>query len=419
MKQRLVPVLGSMAVLATVLTAGSAPAGAQPRVPARQALAVPDLATAQAALNNTRAKGAPGAFARVQEAGGYDRKMASGYGALNPQTPIEPAARFRTASVTKVFTAALVLRQVSAGKVNLDAPIRSYLPAGTLPANWKMTVRQVLQHRSGIRDYAGTLLAGDTVTAFQRLRYKVYGPRDLVAMATRKGLAAAPGKRFLYSNTNFVLLGMVVEKVTGRGYADVLRGEIIDRLGLTETSYVMPERTIAGEHPRGYLTEDRRSRPLFDATEQTASWINTAGALITSANDLNRFMSALVRGEVVPARELAQMRQTLPVNSSGTVRYGLGLREYRLSCGQRVYGHGGILQGYQTFAVTSADGQRQLTAVANASNNMTVNTALFGVIEPAFCGSRTGTEAPSIQPEDIAREAVEEDVSLRVRHRRD
>ncbi|MGC5362309.1 serine hydrolase domain-containing protein [Streptomyces sp. DT24] len=392
----------------TAVPAHAAPAS----VPAAPA---PDYQGLQEALKGVVAAGSPGAFARVSDRGGRGGTAAVGTGDVSTGKPVDPKGEFRIGSITKNFTAVLTLQLVARHQVDLDAPAVDRLPGGVLPAGSPITVRQLLNHTSGLYDYSNDLpgvLVGDTVTGFQQFRYKTYDPAGLVAGAVAHGSQFTPGSRYQYSNTNFVVLGLLVEHVTGKPFARVLNERVLWPLGMDDTRFVVPRKGIGGPHAIGYLTEDDRSKPLFDATEQTASWIWAAGAAISSTADLNTYWRGLTRGALLPKALLAEMEATQPVDSTGTSGYGLGLRRFILSCGTQVYGHDGILQGYQTYSYTTKDGARQLTVSANASNNSKVFTAERATLDPVFCGRPSSPSATRASSADSAHIAKEETVGV-------
>ncbi|MBV6701885.1 serine hydrolase [Kitasatospora aureofaciens] len=361
---------------------------------------VPDTAAVLAALQTTMNAGAPGAFAVIRDHGdpGLDRSLTVGKADLDG-TPMNADWRFRVGSNSKMFASVLVMQLAEQGLIDLDKPLRDYLPAGTLPDAWTMTGRQVMEHRAGIYDHTNDLLeqAGEeTTAAFEaRIRTNVYDPRDLVAISVKHGIQYPPGTKYSYSNTDFVLMGLAVENLTGRPYADVLKDRILEPLGLRHTSFVVPDDEIRGAHVTGYLTNDDRTKPLLDSTQQTASWLWAAGGVTSSAEDLDTFLTALVAGSaggLVSDDSLKQMSAALPTPTA-KISYGLGLRRISLSCGD-VYGHGGIVQGYQTQSFTAPDGHRTVVVFANASNNGAVTQGLMGALEPAFCGKKPATAAP-------------------------
>ncbi|MFJ7244937.1 serine hydrolase domain-containing protein [Kitasatospora sp. NPDC098652] len=386
----------AVAAAAAVLAA----TGAVPALAAGQdgpALPTPDTAGVQSALQATIAAGAPGAFAVIRDHGEDEltRSLTAGKADLDG-TPMNSAWRFRVGSNSKMFTAVLVMQLAQEGRIDLDKPLRDYLPAGTLPDGWTMTGRQVMEHRAGVYDHTNDLLeqAGEeTTSAFEaRIRSTVYAPADLVAMSVKHGQQYPPGSRYSYSNTDFVLLGLAVEHLTGRPYADVLRERIIEPLGLGRTSFVVPDQRIDGPHVTGYLTNDDRTKPLLDSTEQNGSWVWAAGAVISTAEDLDRFLTALMAGGdggLVSDDSLRQMEAALPTPTA-KISYGLGLRRISLTCGD-VYGHGGIVQGFQTQSFATPDGQRSVVVFANASNNGSVTQGLMNALEPAFCGKKPAT----------------------------
>ncbi|HJD84702.1 serine hydrolase domain-containing protein [Kitasatospora aureofaciens] len=377
---------------AVLVAGGTTPAMAADRGGAT--LPTPDTAGVLNALQATTGAGAPGAFAVIRDHGDDDRTRSLAVGRANLDgTPMNSAWRFRVGSNSKLFAAVLVMQLAQEGRIDLDKPLRDYLPAGTLPEGWTMTGRQVMEHRAGVYDHTDDLLeqpGEETTSAFEaRIRSKVYAPADLVAMSVKHGQQYAPGSRYSYSNTDFVLMGLAVEHLTGRPYADVLRERIIEPLRLKRTSFVVPRQRIAGAHITGYLTNDDRSKPLLDSTQQTGSWVWSAGAVISSAEDLDTFLTALMAGSsggLVSDDSLRQMEAALPTPTA-KISYGLGLRRITLSCGD-VYGHGGIVQGYQTQSFTTPDGHRSVVVFANASNNGSVTQGLMNALEPAFCGKK-------------------------------
>ncbi|MEU6406627.1 serine hydrolase domain-containing protein [Streptomyces sp. NPDC046985] len=346
--------------------------------PAR--LPAPDTAALSSLLRKAVQQGAPGALARIDDHGTVHRATA-GVDDRATRTAMDAADRFRIGSVTKTFTAVVLLQLAAEGKVKLDTSVDRYLP-GLLP-DARITVRHVLSHRSGLYDYTHDLFAR-TVPGFEAVRNKVFTYRQLVAQSVKHPLTHKPGAVYAYSNTNFVVAGLLVEKLTGHPVRTEYQNRIIKPLRLTDTFYVHPATAIPGRHTHGYLTPDDARSPLVDATDQTASWAQSAGALISSARDLNAFLSALLGGRLLPAGQLAQMERWL--SSGAQQAYGLGLRRRDLSCGVSVYGHTGIVQGFSTYAFTSKGGQRSFTALANTSNNGATDRTMLATLDSAFCG---------------------------------
>ncbi|MEU2736445.1 serine hydrolase domain-containing protein [Streptomyces sp. NPDC007095] len=363
-----------LALLAVPAQAGTAAAADLP---------APDDAGLQAVLHTALSQGAPGAMVRVDD-NGTVHQLSEGVADRATGRAITTTDRFRVGSVTKSFSAVVLLQLVDEGKLDLDASVNTYLP-GLLPDD-RITVREVMSHRSGLYDYTNDMFA-QTVPGFESVRNKVFSYQDLVTLSLKHAVTNAPGAAYSYSNTNFVVAGMLIEKLTGHPVATEYQNRIFTPLNLTDTFYVHPDTAIPGTHANGYLTPDEAGGALVDSTEQTVSWAQSAGAIISSTQDLDTFFSALMRGQLMSAAQLTQMQQWTTVNS--TQGYGLGLRRRDLSCGISVYGHTGTVQGYYTYAFASKDGKRSVTALANTSNNVNVLNTMARTLESAFCGKST------------------------------
>ncbi|ALO99834.1 Putative DD-peptidase [Streptomyces hygroscopicus subsp. limoneus] len=392
-------VLAGTVVMAAVAVT---PAGAATSLPS------PSVTGVLAVQKQAMANGAPGALTRI-DSGTSSYRIAVGKADTAADTAMDADRRFRVGSVSKTFTTVVLLQLVAEGRVDLDAPANDYLPK-PLPDD-RITVRHLLSHRSGLWDYTNDMFY-HTVPGFEAVRNKVFTFQELIDLSTAHQPTNQPGAAYSYSNTNFVVLGQLIEHVTGVPMATQYEQRIFQPLGLKNTSYVHPQTTITGSYARGYVRDDDTTLPLVDSTEQTVSWAQSAGAVISNSADLNRFFAAIVSGKLVPQPQLREMMSMVPVNADGTQSYGLGLRGRKLSCGVTVYGHTGTVQGYYTYAFTTADGKRSMTSMANTSNNGTVNTVLAGTLEAAFCGvdpvenskvARSGGEAFT---EDIAPQVV-------------
>ncbi|MGW6457464.1 serine hydrolase domain-containing protein [Streptomyces sp. NPDC055078] len=383
--------LSVLAIPAAHATAAPAPA---PSAPAAGTATTPepDRTALRTALRSALANGAPGAMARIDDHGRVHR-LAEGVADKATGRAIKADDRFRAGSVSKSFTSVVLLQLIDEGELDLDAPVDSHLPG--LLSDDRITVRHLLSHRSGLYDYTNDMFAR-TVPGFESVRDRVFSYQELVDLALAKPLTVTPGTAYAYSNTNFVVAGMLIEKLTGNSVATEYRERIFEPLKLRDTSYVHPRTAIPGRHARGYLTPDEAGAPLVDSTRQTASWAQSAGAVISSTRDLDTFFAALLRGQLTSAAGLAEMQRWVPVNS--TQGYGLGLRRRDLSCGVSVYGHTGTVQGYYTFSFASKDGGRSMTAVANTSNNADVLNALPATLEAAFCGEPPAPSARGAAP---------------------
>lgn len=397
---------------ASVVLAGTAVMAALAVTPAGAAttsLPSPSVTGVLAVQKQAMANGAPGALTRI-DSGSSSYRIAMGEADTAAGTAMDADRRFRVGSVSKSFTTVVLMQLVAEGRIDLDASANDYLPK-PLPDD-RITVRHLLSHRSGLWDYTNDMFY-HTVPGFEAVRNKVFTYQELIDLSTAHQPTNQPGAAYSYSNTNFVVLGQMIEHVTGVPMATQYEQRIFQPLGLKNTSYVHPQTTITGSYARGYVRDDDTTLPLVDSTEQTVSWAQSAGAVISNSADLNRFFAAIVSGKLVPEPQLKEMMSMVPVNADGTQSYGLGLRGRKLSCGVTVYGHTGTVQGYYTYAFTTADGKRSMTSMANTSNNGTVNTVLAGTLEAAFCGvdplksskvtTRSGGEAFT---EDVAPQIV-------------
>ncbi|MFB6892707.1 serine hydrolase domain-containing protein [Kitasatospora sp. NPDC056327] len=296
--------------------------------------------------------GAPGALAAVRDRNGRTRNHTAGVGDLATGARVPVDGQVRAGSNTKSFLAVVVLQLVAEGRVDLDASLDTYLPGlvrGEGIDGRRITVRQVLQHTSGLPDYTDFLELSNTTRYFE--------PRELLDTALAHPADFAPGTAWKYSNTGYVIAGLIVQKVTGRPLGEEITKRVIDRIGLRHTYFpVQGESGIRERHPHGYFAEEPGA-PLLDVTEMDPSWGWGAGAIVSTNTDLNRFFSALLGGELLRPAQLAQMRTTVPADPMGPgTRYGLGLVSRPLPCGGVSWGHGGSIPGYVTRGGVTEDG---------------------------------------------------------------
>lgn len=343
-------------------------------------------ATQDAMDTEVRQAGAPGILAQAEDGGGRWHGTA-GVADRGTHRPRLAQDRFRIGSLTKPFIATVLLQLDAEGKLRLEDTVERWLP-GTLHGNGhdgsRVTVRQLLGHTSGVYDFTADPRTHRTYFGprFPAHRYDTHTPAALVRKATAHPPSSAPGTEWRYSNTNYVLAGMVIEAATGRPYAQEVERRLIRPLELSDTSLPGPSARIPGTHGRAYSTLFR-SGPharVHDVTTLSPSLAGASGEMISSTGDLVRFMRALLSGDVLPSRQLAQMKDTVPAD--GGDRYGLGLTEQKLSCGTTVWGHEGTIQGSRSAAVTTPDGAH--TAAFNINGDWAGETGTL--IEAEFCG---------------------------------
>ncbi|WP_406222872.1 serine hydrolase domain-containing protein [Streptomyces decoyicus] len=375
-------VSAAAAVAIGVMTLGAlAPPAASASDSAASAAAAARPDAVQQALNTlVRDDGMPAALASVQDRNGRIRSYTAGVGDLTTGSKVPRDGQVRIGSNTKAFTAVVVLQLVGEGKIGLDATVDTYLPGlvrGKGIDGRRITVRQLLQHTSGLPEY-GIHVDDDEI------RNRYFEPRELLDIALRYKADAAPGTTWGYSNTNYVLAGLIVQKVTGRPLAEEMDRRIIKRIGLRHTYFPAPgEMTIREPHPHGYHRKPANT-PLRDFTEMDPSAGWAAGQLISTNSDLNRFFTALLAGRLLPAAQLAEMRTTVPAGTSG-LRYGLGLTSRPLPCGGLSWGHGGSFPGYETRGGATDDGRAANVAVTMQLTDEAGRRNLERAMDTALC----------------------------------
>ncbi|NGO48894.1 serine hydrolase domain-containing protein [Streptomyces ureilyticus] len=309
----------------------------------------------------TTVDGAPGALAEVRDRRG-STVLTSGVADVKTHAPVRRDSRFRIGSMTKTFVATVMLQLVGERRVVLDAPVDRYLPGvvrGHGNDGRKITVRQLLQHTSGVPDILDHLRPQEILK--DPLAH--HDTRDLVNIALAHPPTFEPGTGWRYSSTGYLLAGMIIERVTGHPYGEEIRRRIITPLGLRETHVPGDASAIPGPHPRGYVRPGEDA-PLRDITAISPSVGGAAGEMISSGGDVNRFLDALVRGELLRPAQLREMTKTRPTGNPDGRAYGLGLESRPLPCGGLYWGHTGDFLGYETAAGATVHG-RQATVMVN------------------------------------------------------
>ncbi|WP_405161811.1 beta-lactamase family protein [Nocardia sp. NBC_01499] len=339
----------------------------------------------------TTADGAPGALLEVSDAHGRT-VLTSGVANIETHAPIAEDSRFRIGSMTKMFVATVVLQLVGEDRVALDAPVEQYLP-GLIRGNGNdghdITVRQLLQHTSGLPDYLDYLNQEQVLN--DPLQH--HDPLELVQLALANPRLFPPGTGWQYSNTDYLLAGMLIEKITGRPYGEAIDQRIIGPLGLRDTSVPGDEPSIPGDHPQGYVKHGNSG--TIDLTEFNASVAGAAGGMISSATDLNQFIDSLVNGRLLNPPELQAMMTTRPTGDSSQDAYGLGLQSTPLPCGGLYWGHDGGIPGFQTIGATTTDG-RTATMMTNLypGENEAQDADIRTTLATALCASSPAKPKP-------------------------
>ncbi|MCX2824620.1 serine hydrolase domain-containing protein [Bacillus pseudomycoides] len=321
-----------------------------------------DRNSVKQAMRDTLQLGFPGILAKTSE-GGKTWSYAAGIADLRTQKPMKTDFRFRIGSVTKTFTATVVLQLAGENRLNLDDSIEKWLP-GVIQGNGyddkQITIRQILNHTSGIAEYSRSKDFDLMDTK------KSYAAEELVKMGISLPPDFAPGKGWSYSNTGYVLLGILIEKVTGNSYAEEIENRIVEPLELSNTFLPGNSSVIPGtKHARGYFQPDGASE-LKDVTYYNPSMGRSAGEMISTADDLNKFFSYLLSGKLLKEQQLKQMLTTVPTEIAELGECGLGIFETKLSNGVSIWGHGGSIPGFLTFAGGTLGGKHTLAVNLNS-----------------------------------------------------
>lgn len=299
--------------------------------------------------------GAPGAIVYVRTPTGT-RAGVAGFADRDAHVPMRAGDRYRIASVSKAFVSVLILQLEAEGRLDIDDSVDKYLP-GVVPNGAAITLRELLNHTSGLFNYTDdTAFVDDPITNFAR----AWTPPQLLALAFAHPPNFAPGTNWSYSNTNYIVLGLVVEAVTGKPLGQDLQERIFTPLNLTSTSFPSTIE-LAPDLVHGYVKIE--GTPLIDITAGlNPSWGWAAGAIVSTAHDVTTFYRALFTHKLLPAPQLDEMET--PTQVAGT--YGLGLFNVFLPCG-RAFTHEGDFLGWQNMAFSTANGNRQAVVMVNVN----------------------------------------------------
>ncbi|MEU9332958.1 serine hydrolase domain-containing protein [Streptomyces sp. NPDC048290] len=379
--------LATLTATAALLTAGTAgtTATAAPKTPTPTPI--------QSHLDTLVSQGATSALIQIRDNNRVALRDTSGTARLPGPAPVSPTGTFRTGSVTKSFTATVLLQLVGEGRLTLDDRLSTHLPDTGLPHADAITVRQLLNHTSGIFDYTQDPDVVDDFTDPAILarwlrtdRWRDWRPEDLVAQAADPANPPSfpPGTKWRYSNTNYILAGLLIEELTGHTYAEEITHRIIRPLSLTGTS-VPGSKTHMPKTPHAHSYVIPPGHHPTDITSQNVTVSGAAGSLITTAQDLNRFYAALAEGRLLRPAQQRALTTFIDLGPKGG--YALGLERAQLSC-TTVFGHGGGIFGYATLAFTTPDATRQVTLSYTPTTlfpTIDQDRTAYETLEAAFC----------------------------------
>jgi D-alanyl-D-alanine carboxypeptidase len=359
-------------------------------------------------LHQIVAAGAPGAAARISDEHGVTQ-AASGVADLRTGRPMRPWLHYRVGSVTKPFVATVVLQLVAEGRLSLSDTVARWLP-GILPYDDQVTIRQLLNHTSGVPDY--TLEPIIRLYSDPRARFRAWTPRELVALVADQPPDFPPGTAWRYSNTGYILAGMIVEAATRHRLARELARRIFRPLGLRDTFFPVNRPTIPRPYARGYsLPLGQEQGPLLDFTVLNPSVAWAAGALVSNLGDLEHFFRALLGGRLLPPRLLAAMTTPVPTGQPG-FGYGLGLIVIDTPAG-RLLGHDGAIPGFLNIVLSTQDGRRQAGVMMNEEfSTPAVAEAFSQVFMTLAMGLLDGAASGMVSTRASLRAAVQAEMAV-------
>jgi len=223
-------------------------------------------------------------------------------------------------------------------------------------------VQELLQHTSGIYSYTSD---PGFQQALQAHPTRVWQPAELVHIAVAHPPLFSPGTAFAYSNTDYILLGLIIQAVTGHPVGQELQARIFHPLGLRDTYYPYANPHLRTPYAHGYLPGQPGATGPVDGTVMSPSWAGAAGGIVSTAADIARFYTALLTGKLLPAAQLQEMMTTTPTGQGDN--YGLGIQAEPLTCGT-VWGHQGSFHGYYSVPFTTTDGSSQAVILVNADS---------------------------------------------------
>ncbi|MBE9914921.1 beta-lactamase family protein [Paenibacillus donghaensis] len=393
---RKIGLMGCTALLASAMViptadyaiAGSSAKGGNAKVEQKSAvqnqkeLANPNV---QKELDKLLRPDVQGAIAYVYDHGKY-QGYASGIADVNTGRKMEADYRYRIGSLTKTFIATVVLQLAGENKLNLDDPVEKWVP-GLVQGNGydgnKVTIRQLLNHTSGLNDYSMDLFDGSGADILKRIQV-TYSPEELVKKGLKNDPLFEPGKGLMYTNTNYVLLGIIVEKVTGSTYAQQIEKRIIEPLKLNNTFCPGVNLVVPGaNHSKAYLYHNNER---FDVTDLNPSIAGASGEMISSGRDLSTFFSALFGGKLLKPEQMKQMFTTVKSGYDEVPYFGLGIYQMKMPNGELVWGHSGGIFGSVNGVRASRDGQRVVVVNMNVYTESTGGEEYFNGVYMAGLG---------------------------------
>jgi D-alanyl-D-alanine carboxypeptidase len=307
---------------------------------------------------------------------GRSADVALGVDAIGETASATARDHVRIGSITKTYVATLALLMEEAGEVDLDRSIEQYLP-GLVPGGSTISLRMLLNHTSGLFDYAELPAVFDI---YRDDPGHVWRPEELIALATKQPPYFAPGAGWHYANTNYAIIGLLLGAIAHQPLDELLDARLFQPLDLSDTSYATTN-VLPAPAMHGYITNPHGD--LADVTAIDPSEGGAAGAIVSTPTEVRRFLELLLNGRVLRPASLAEMQTVVHVDGDDLIEaYGLGLYQLDAGCGP-IWGHDGEIFGYMSFAYASPDGRRTLAATTSLPGDP---WWLRPAIESVFCG---------------------------------
>jgi D-alanyl-D-alanine carboxypeptidase len=337
-----------------------------------------DDAALRATLEAVVDAGATGAIGLVDD-GGDVSAVAVGASRLGTGRPLRVSDEVRAGSITKTVIATITLQLVGEGRLRLNDTVERWLP-GMVPNGAAITIRMLLEHTSGIFDYTADADWNASVLANP---HRYWSPQELVAVATAHPPMFPPGQGLTYSNTGYILIGLVLEKVAGQPVQDLVSERVVGPLRLHRTFFATSAR-FRGPYAHGYFPPSLTGGSYLDTSSWSPSFAWAAGALVSTAPDLARFYQALLSGRLLSPGLLHVMTRTVTSPAYPGIGIGLGIWSVETPCGT-VWGHEGGIPGYKSFALNDRGGTRSAVIIVPTEPDEAIGAAFEVAVVTAVC----------------------------------
>ncbi|MCF2529412.1 serine hydrolase domain-containing protein [Yinghuangia soli] len=330
----------------------------------------------EAATGGVQVNGYPGVMGLIVD-GDTKTYVTAGSSVYGSSTPIDPTAKYRIASNTKTFTSVAVLQLEAEGKLSIDDTVAKWLPNAVNANGYSganITIRQLLNHTSGLPDY----MPGELNTLYYTMQNvgTQYTPQELVNRALAR-TSTNPNRYYDYANTNYILAGMIIKAVTGNSPSVEITNRLITPLNLTNTSYPETSPDIYGNFVQGWKWQPTIfwwQLPILEATRSNTQIFGPAGAMISTLQDQATFERALIQGQLLPPAQMDKFKTTVPIARPGETNptentVGLGITRLKLDCtgspSTWIWSNGGDVIGYHSRWFISDDGTKQVIYLGN------------------------------------------------------